>query len=103
MKLVFPYYYRVYERKRTRWFVRDATRVFYNSTNQPLDLQNVEQQFGLAVEQVVIELFRINGGKSGYYLANLQDKKYYYCGQGWEDIKHKLLELGIGRKDPMEG
>ena len=101
-KLVTPYHYRVYERSGTRWFVRDAARVFYNSTNQPLELQNVEQQFGLTEQQVIIELFRINGGKSGYYLANLRDRRYHYCGPDFEDVKNTLLCLGIGRADPME-
>ena len=46
-------------------------------------------------------LFRINGGKQGYYIANILDKKYYYCGTEWEDVKIKLKELGIGRDDPI--
>ncbi len=50
---------------------------------------------------MVIELFRINGGKSGYYLANIRDKKYYYCIDR-DGVKTKLFELGIGRVDPME-
>lgn len=102
MKFITPYHYRVYEREGTRWFVRDATRVFYNATNQLLDLQNVEQQFGLTVEQVLIDLFRVNGGKSGFYLANLKDRKYYYCGLAWEDVKTTLRTLGIGQADPLE-
>ena len=102
MRLVTPYHYKVYEREGTRWFARDATRVFYNSTGQPLDLLNVEQEFGLTPEDVVIELFRINGGKPGFYLANLRDRKYYYCGLQCEDIKYTLRSLGIGRPDPTE-
>ncbi|MHC5860321.1 hypothetical protein [Nostoc sp.] len=50
----------------------------------------------------MVELFRVNGGKSGFYLANIQGKKYFYCGQKWEDVKAKLRSLGIGRDDPME-
>lgn len=53
------------------WFARDASKVFYNSTNEPLNLINVEQQLGLI--DVVISLFRINDGKAGFYLANLRD------------------------------
>ena len=102
MKLITPYHYRVYERETTRWFVRDGIRVFYNATNQFLDLKNIEQQFGLTVEQVLIELFRLNGGKSGFYLANLKDRKYYYCGLVWDDVKTTLQSLGIGRADPVE-
>lgn len=50
----------------------------------------------------MIELFRINCGRDGYYLANLRDKKYYYCGLEFEDINTKLKELGIGRDDPVD-
>lgn len=102
MKLITPYHYKVYERSGTRWFARDAVKTFYNETDRPLDLLNVEQQFGLTVEQVVVELFRINGGKTGFYLANLRDHKYYYCGYCWEDVKTTLRNLGIGRTEPVE-
>ncbi len=101
MKIVTPYHYKVYERRGTRWFARDADRVFYNATDKPIDLINIESEFGLSVAQVIIELFRINGGRSGLYLANLRDRKYYYCGLTWEDVKRTLLELGIGRPDPI--
>jgi hypothetical protein len=47
-------------------------------------------------------LFRINGGRQGYYIANIKDNKYYYCGVEWEGVKAKLQELGIGRPDPIE-
>ncbi len=33
----------------------------------------------------------------GYYLVNLAERKYYYCGETWEDVKAKFLDLGIGR------
>ena len=102
MKLITPYHYKVYERSGTRWFARDAAKVFYNATDQPMDLLNVEQQFGLTVEQVIVELFRIKGGKTGFYLANLRDRQYYYCGYSWEDVKATLRKLGIGRADPVE-
>jgi hypothetical protein len=52
--------------------------------------------------KVLVELFRINGGKHGLYLADIRDKKYYYCGLDLEDVKAKLRSLGIGRDDPME-
>lgn len=102
MKLIVPYHYRLYERNGTRWFVNDASAVVYNGTKQPLDLQNVEQEFGLTEDQVVIELFRINGGRSGYYLANLKDREYHYCGLSLQDVKTTLQSLGFGRTDPMD-
>ena len=102
MKLIIPYHYKVYERKVTTWFARDASKVFYNSTNMPLEITNVEQQFGLTEQAVIIELFRINGGRAGFYLANLRDRKYYYCGTDWEDVKTTLHNCGIGKADPLE-
>lgn len=65
-------------------------------------LEHVERQYGLTEEQVIIELLGINGGEPGYYLANLRNKKYYYCGLLWSDVKTTLQELGIGRADPLE-
>lgn len=100
-KIITPYHYKVYERQGTKWFTLDAGRVFYNGTNQPIDLQNIEREFGLSDEQIVIELCRVNGGKAGFYLGNLRDHKYYYCGLKWEDIKTTLLQLGIGRAEPQ--
>ena len=99
-KIVHPYHYQIYQREGASWFVKEGGRVFYNPTNTPTVLEHVEQQFGLTEEQVVIELFRINCGKTGYYLANLRDRKYYYCGPIWEDVKTTLRGLGIGRADP---
>jgi hypothetical protein len=58
--------------------------------------------YGTTKKKVVIELFRINGGKPGYYLADLRNKQYYYCGTEPEDITAQLQSLGIGRPDPME-
>lgn len=99
-KIVFPFHYLIYRRSGVDWFVKDNGRVFYNPTDEPTQLTNRAEQFGTTDQNVAIELFRINGGKPGYYLANLRDKKYYYCGQKWEDVKAKLKELGIGRDEP---
>ena len=44
-------------------------------------------------------LFKINGGQEGYYLANILDKQYYYCGKNPYDVKAKLNELGIIRPE----
>ncbi|MDF5715840.1 MAG: hypothetical protein PUP93_18640 [Rhizonema sp. NSF051] len=46
-------------------------------------------------------LYRISGGRQGYYIADILDKKYYYCGTQWLDVKALLLELGIGRPDQI--
>ena len=54
------------------------------------------------MKQVANELRSINGGKQGYYIANILDKKYYYCGTEWKDVKTKFRELGIGRDNPIK-
>ena len=53
------------------------------------------------MKKVANQLRLINNGKEGFYIADIKDKKYYYCGTEWEDVKNKLRELGIGRDDPM--
>lgn len=98
--IVHPYHYQIYRREGVTWYVKEGGKVFYNSTNEPMKMEHVESDFGLTEEQVIIELFRINGGRSGYYLANLRDKKYHYCGS-WENVRTTLQSLGIGRADPI--
>ncbi|WP_414623852.1 hypothetical protein [Calothrix sp. CCY 0018] len=79
-----------------------ADEPFINLFNAPnLSPSEEFKAFGTSMKKVAVELFRINGGKQGYYIANILDKKYYYCGVEWEDVKLKLRELGIGRPDPM--
>lgn len=99
-KLIHPFHYQIYRREGVDWFVKEGGKIFYNSTDQPVSLTHVEHQFGLTEEKVIIELFRINGGRSGYYLANLRDRQYYYCGVEWNDVKTTLQRLGLGRGDP---
>jgi hypothetical protein len=101
-KIIHPIRYRIIERKitpeRSYWhFIKGRT--FYNPLNLPGE-GDIEFMFGTAKKKVVVELFRINGGKVGYYLADLLKKQYYYCGNEWKDIKVKLRELGIGTDEP---
>jgi len=79
-----------------------ATPIFGQLTRRCYRANGIEQQFGLTAEQVIIELFRIDAGRQGYYLANLKDQRYYYCGSNIEDVKNTLQSLGIGRADPFE-
>jgi 3'-phosphoadenosine 5'-phosphosulfate sulfotransferase len=101
-KIIHPIRYRIIERKITPlkscwYFMKGKT--FYNPLNLPGE-GDIEFMFGTTKKKVVIELFRINGGKVGYYLADLLNKQYYYCGNKWEDVKTKLRELGIGKDEP---
>lgn len=97
-----PVYYRIIERRGNGWAFKEGE-PFINLFNEPLlSLHDLFAAFDTSMQEVAIELFRINGGKQGYYIADIQDKKYYYCGVQWESVKAKLQELGIGRPDPME-
>jgi hypothetical protein len=101
LKLVYPAYYRLVERGGNTWhFIVGA--VFYHTSPHPLDLRNLEAAYGTTKGRVAVELFRINGGKPGFYLANLKDKQYHYCGMTKEDVRVTLYELGIGRPEPDE-
>lgn len=97
--IIYPSHYRIFECRAGRWFIKNAE-PFCNFSHPKC--QSATSLEGITEQAVVIELFRINGGKTGYYLANLKDKKYYYCGNALEDVRTTLLSLGIGRADPLE-
>ena len=98
--IIYPSHYRIFECKSGRWNIKNVE-VFYGNTNSALDRNDIVSLYGISEQSAVFELFRINGGKTGYYLANLRDKKYYYCGLGLESIKTTLQKLGIGKSDPI--
>ncbi|MBW4509509.1 MAG: hypothetical protein KME64_23775 [Scytonematopsis contorta HA4267-MV1] len=88
-------------RKNQHWeFVHGE--VFWNPLNLPnLSLEDTFHLFATTPVKVAAKLLQINNGKTGYYLANIADKKYYYCGESFEDIRAKLMELGIGMLEPQ--
>lgn len=98
--LIYPLYYRVAYREGNTWKFR-KTSIFYSEQGLTVDPQDIKTLYGLSWGQLAIALFRINGGKQGWYLANLKDRQYYYCGVEAASVKHQLRELGIGRADPM--
>ena len=102
-ELVFPGYYMVVKAEVRGWGFYEGD-LFYNPSSEEISLDPEEllDRFGSNMSQIVLELFQVNGGRHGYYLANLRDKKYYYCGEGEDSVKDKLLELGIGRADPTD-
>ncbi|MBE9215078.1 hypothetical protein IQ247_20825 [Plectonema cf. radiosum LEGE 06105] len=98
--IIRPIYYRIIERRGNGWAFKHGE-PFVNLFNSPLPSDDdLFSAFNTSMKKVALELFRINGGKQGYYIANILDKRYYYCGTDWKDVKIKLLELGIGRKNP---
>lgn len=99
-KLVVPLHYRIVEREGGTWRFR-VYKMFYRQSTHSVDPEDFEGLYGMSRTQVAIALFRINGGRGGFYLADLKNKKYYYCGLEFKDVKTKLHELGVGRPDPV--
>jgi len=94
-----PDYYRVLECRSGEWFLK-KTKVLLRNLPIDVDFDDFELLYGISREKVAVELFRINGGRDGYYLVNLRKKQYYYCGTEADEVKTKLRSLGIGRDEP---
>jgi hypothetical protein len=95
MSTVFtPGYIQVIERTQTGWFQTKPKSVF-NLSDRPFDSLNKEKYYGLTKTQIITELFKRYQGKLGYYLVNLSDRSYYYCGLTVKDLQAKLFELEI--------
>jgi hypothetical protein len=100
--IVRPIYYQIIQRRSKIWAFREG-KTFVNLFNTPdLEMEDLFRLFDTSMEKIAAELRLINGAKNGYYIANILDRKYYYCGTEWHDVKVKLRELGITRPDPME-
>lgn len=101
MKIAHPAYYQIVEHtihnNRDAWLFLIGGKVVYNPSFRPLNREKFSKK---EERSIIFELFRINGGKKGYYLVNRRDCKYYYCGESPKDVRAKFLSLGIGRKDP---
>ncbi|MBW4508325.1 MAG: hypothetical protein KME64_17690 [Scytonematopsis contorta HA4267-MV1] len=103
ISIVAPVYYRVVRRESTKWhFIIGES--FYNPLNLPrLSLDDLFAAYSTSMCEVARELLKINGGKEGLYLVDLMSKNYYYCGNTTQDVKSKLIELGVGREEPLTG
>ena len=101
MTIIHPVHWQIYIRKPDGWCYKTAD-VLYNPKKKTIDPDNFCSLYNLTHEDVIVELFRRYHGKLGYYLANLRDKQYYYCGIEFQDVRTKFLELGIGRVDPIK-
>ena len=98
-KIVHPTYYQIFQRQGSRWFVFESGRNSHAVNSQPRTLEAAEPSGDLSEDEIMVELFRLNGGLPGYYLANLRDRQYYYCGASLEDIKTTLHDLEIGSEE----
>ncbi|MBW4666065.1 MAG: hypothetical protein KME60_01135 [Cyanomargarita calcarea GSE-NOS-MK-12-04C] len=99
--IVYPVHCRLVVRRRDSWYFTKGD-VFVNLFNIPvLEQKDLFACFGTTMKEVANELKIINGGKEGFYIADILEKKYCYCGDSWKDVKIKLQELGITRPDPV--
>lgn len=89
-----PGYIQVIERTQTGWFQSQPKQVI-NFSDRSFDSLNKEKYYGLTKTQILTELFKRYQGKLGYYLVNLSDREFYYCGLTVKDIQDKLFELRI--------
>ena len=92
-----PGYIQLIHRKPNGWFQSRPEQVF-NLSDRYFDSLNKEKYYNLTKNEILAELFRKYQGKLGYYLVNLAEKEYYYCGLTVEDIQEKLREIGITRR-----
>jgi hypothetical protein len=99
--IIMPLQYEVIEKRPDNWYVKPS-QVFYNPTGQPVNLNNREKKYGLTKTEIITELFKIKAGCLGFYLVDLKNRQYYYCGLSESDVQEQLMKLGIGRVDPME-
>jgi len=84
------------------WTFYEPTEIFYNPTGEPVNLVDIWLDYGKTEEKIKIELFRLKAGKLGFYLADLRNDRYYYCGDRLKDVEQTLIDIGIRQKDPLE-
>lgn len=100
--IISPIYYQIvyYDNAKGEWIFEsnDANSVFYKPQDIPLPTTDqLFKLYGLTKVQVMLEIFRLNRARTGYYLVNLKDKDVYYCGS-WSNVRETFLELGVGRR-----
>ena len=100
-EVVHPAYYQVVRRDAKGWYFKIGT-PFFNPMGVQYSLKRLFDAYDTTKVKIAVELFRLHMGRAGYYLANLRDRQYHYCGPNPEDVKTTFLSLGIGRVDPMD-
>jgi hypothetical protein len=99
--IIYPDYIRIVERKVGGWAIKHGDWFYKRIPIANVDMNDLQLMYGISHHRLSIDLFRVNGGKAGYYIADLRNKAYYYCGEHWRDVKEQLIKMGIGRHDPI--
>ena len=96
MSICHPSYFRIYEKELDSWYVHKG-RKFIEKSNISLEKNRLERFYGLTLRDILPQLFKVGRGRTGFYLVNLKEQQFYFCGNSPNDIKQKFLELGIIR------
>lgn len=99
---ILPDYYRIVECRNDLWYFK-SIKPFHTRVPIQIDFRDIRLLYGISQQQIVNELFQMKKGEAGFYLVNLRQKRYYYCGTDSESVKTMLRYLGIGRNDPAHG
>jgi hypothetical protein len=94
LKIFYPQYIYIVQKTAGEWRFREPSKIIYRGTSE-IDLSHRETHYRLTLKQIIIELFKINGGKLGFYLADMKHEKYYYCGTQLDDVREKLISIGV--------
>jgi hypothetical protein len=78
--------YYIYEKAEQGWF-------FVKLLLDDEELENRIWHHGLTHKRIVWNLFKLTGGSTGYYLADIKSHRFYYCGTSLQFVKAKLKEL----------
>lgn len=98
---VYPAYYQIVRQEARGWHFLIGE-PFFNPKGVNYTLEALFKDYGTSEVEIAVALFRLHPDKAGYFLANLRDRQYHYCGPNIEDVKTTFLSLGIGRVDPMD-
>ena len=89
IRIAYPQNWQIYRHNGNKWFHLPPDK------SEQLLPKRVEALFGLTPQEVVNSLFKVNGGWQGLYIANLQERKYFYCGTEWIDVVNTFEALGV--------
>lgn len=91
-----PAYIELIRKTDDRWSKPKTTQIF-NASGKPYNPCERYSKHGLTQMDILKELYLRYQGLDGWYLVNMAEKEYYYCGATSEDVNRKLVELGIKR------
>jgi hypothetical protein len=106
-KVIYPIHYQVYRRAfvlGNDFYLVSGKSVFNHEIDKvslmQREVNSREKWFGLTKEEIYTELFRMAGGREGYYLVNLKDRQYWYF-ENEGTLHQNLLEWKVGVLVPV--